>query len=424
MLSENERLGSVSIMSRSGNVLMAVRSLRRNKTRSLLTMIGVIIGVMSVVLVISIGEGIKHQIGAQTEHLGKDLITIRPGQLLGSSADIFSTQIFTGARYQNGSLTSDDLNTIAKTPGVSGAGPLSIVRSGVQSSEQQQIDNSITVIGTSPLLPVLLRQSLSYGAFFNDDSTMTDKVILGSNAAAKLFEERVPLGQSLTILGHQFIVIGIFNDFSPLPLSSEVNFNNAAFIPYSSAQSITNNNTPLYEVLARPGDTTLTDSVVASMTGRLLAAHGGQHDFSVLKQSDSAAVTNSILRLLTVLISGFAAIAVVVGGIGIMNIMLVSVAERMHEIGIRKALGATNRQILAQFMTEATVLSLTGGAIGLMLSFLIAGAITLATNITPLITWQVILIASVMSVGVGIIFGSFPALKAARKDPIAALRNE
>ncbi len=389
-------------------------------------MLGVIVGVMSVVLVVGIGEGIRHQVGAQTEHLGKDLITIRPGQLPGRpSPGVFGTSnVLAGLNMSTGgTLSSKDLDTVTKTPGVAGAVPLSVVGDGVISPERSH-KYDMLVMGTNPGLPAILHQGLAYGAFFLGDTASSDKIVLGAHAAELLYDEHVPLGQGLTILGHQFIVVGVLNDFQTAPLSVDADFNNVVFLPYATAQAITNGNSPTYEILARPVAVDQTETVVGRLRDNLVTAHGGQHDFTVLKQGQTLAVTDEILHLLTVLISGVAAISLLVGGVGIMNVMLVSITERMQEVGIRKALGATDRQILMQFVTEATVLSLTGGLIGIALSFVVAAAIALATSLTPVITWQVVVITCAVSVGIGVIFGSVPALKAARKDPIAALRNE
>ncbi len=414
-------------MASSGNIRIAVRSLRRNKTRSLLTMLGIIIGVMSVVLVVGIGEGIKHEVNSQADQLGKDLITVLPGRLLmpSPSSLLSAGSALTGLSGSSGAvLSNDDLQLISRTPGVGAAVPLSTVQSDVVSDERPKPLTDLVVLGTSPRLPDVTHQSLAFGAFFTDGDTMADKVVLGSNAASSLFDERVPLGQSLRILGHQFIVVGIMNDVQAAPFAAGTDMNNAVFLPYASALAITNNDSPIFEVLARPADQSRAALVVQRLTSTLLTAHGGQHNITVMKLSDASVVTNNVLRLLAVSISGVAAVLLLVGGIGIMNIMLVSVTERMHEIGIRKAIGATDRQILLQFMTEATVLSLSGGFIGLLLSLLISGAVVLTTNITPMITWQVVIAALTVSVGVGILFGSVPALHAARRDPISALRNE
>lgn len=409
-----------------GNVRTAVRNLRRNKMRSLLTMLGIIIGVSSVVLVVGIGEGIKHQISTQTDHLGKDLITVRPGRLFTrqtSGAFGMGSGLADLGLHLGGSLTSKDISTVTDTPGISGAAPLSVVNSGVTSGERNGTYNML-VIGTNSQLPAMLHQSLAYGSFFDEDGTSIDKVVLGSGAAQALFDEHVPLGQTLSVLGHQFIVVGILNEFQSTPFSADADFNNAVFIPYVSAQAITNDNAPIYEILARPSHPAQTDAAVEQISRRLSAIRGGNNDFSVLKQDQTLAVTNQILRLITFFIAGVAAIATLVGGVGIMNVMLVSVTERMHEIGIRKALGATNRQITMQFLAEAVVLSATAGCIGIICSFAVEGILWLLVDLTPGITWQLAAGAFLGSIAAGILFGSVPALKAARKEPIAALRNE
>ena len=404
-----------------GHVRTAVTMLRRNKGRSFLTMVGIIFGVTSVVTIVSIGEGVKYQINAQTEHLGKDLITIRPGQLLSPSATFTGlTQPLQGL---SGQLSGADVTAVTKTGGVAEAAPLSIVSGGVTSGENGRHFN-VPVIGTTSALPGLLNQSLAFGAFFSTDMTGSDKVVLGSHLSRALFDDNVPLGQSVTMLGHQFIVVGIFNDFQTAPLSIDVDFNNVAFIQYASAASISNSSSPIYEILARPTHVSQTDTVVSRLTSSLLIAHGGQQDFTVLKQSQTIAVADRILNLLTALTAGVAAIALLIGGIGIMNVMLVSVTERMHEVGIRKAVGATNRQILGQFITEATVLSVAGAILGIALSAVVAVALRVFSPLAPVVTWQVALIACVVAIGIGVLFGSAPALKAARKDPIEALRNE
>ncbi len=407
-----------------GDIKIAFKTLRRNKVRSLLTMLGVIIGVASVVTVVSIGEGVKQQVNAQTEHLGKDLITIRPGQLLPQSViNQLSNSGLLGNIGTIGSLSNQDVNTVSKTAGVASVVPLSLVTGNVISNEFNRPYNAL-VIGTNSQLPDILHQGMEYGAFFSDDPSDLNKVVIGSHVAQVLYSENVPLGQSLTILGQQFVVEGIFNQFQPAPLSVDVDFNNAVFIPYTTAEQITNNSSPIYEILARPQNTNQTSLVASNLRNNLLVAHGGQHNFTVLEQSQTLSVTDNILNLLTALIGGVAAVALLVGGIGIMNVMLVSIAERMHEIGIRKAVGATNRQILSQFMIEAAVLSVTGGFVGIMLSLVVDLCLRIFTTLTPTINWPVLVLAFAVSVGIGLLFGTVPALQAARKDPIEALRNE
>lgn len=397
-----------------------MKSLRRNRWRSLLTMLGIVIGVASVVTIVSISQGVQDQVGAQSDHLGKDLITIRPGQLLNTSslggwAAPWATL--------GGQLNDSDIATVGKTPGVATSAPLSIVSGGVTSGENKK-HFDVPVIGTTGQLPSLLNQQLAFGAFFSDDPTGVDKVVVGQHIAQLLYDENVPLGQTLSILGHPFIVVGILDTYETAPLSLDIDLNDAVLIQYSAARAVTNNNTPLYEILARAVHQNLTDAVEGRLNAGLLAAHGGQQDFTVLKQSQAVAVTGRMLNLLTALTSGMAIISLLIGGIGIMNVMLVSVTERIHEVGVRKAVGATNRQILEQFMMEAAVLSVAGAVIGIVIAGLVIAALRVFTPLAPAVTWQVALIAMGVSIVVGMLFGSAPALKAARKDPIEALRNE
>jgi putative ABC transport system permease protein len=403
-----------------GNFKTAMQVLRSVKWRSFLTMLGVIIGVASVVTIVSIGEGVKHQISGQINHLGKDLLTVRPGGSESSSSGINDFGLFAGVD-NTGALPSKDVQTIEKTKGVKLAVPLSLVTGKIKAD---YTDPQAIIIGTTQDLPTALNQTIQYGAFFDSGDYGNNVAIIGSVVAARLFNEDVPLGRTLTINGQSFVVDGIFNQFDIPPLSLDVDFNNAVFIPYQTAETITNDTSPIYEILAKPNDPSSTNAVASAIEANLKQAHGGQTNFSVLEQNQSLAASNKILNLLTALIGGVAAISLLVGGIGIMNVMLVSVTERMHEIGIRKAIGATNRQILNQFVIESTVLSLAGGIIGLILALLADLTLTVTTSLTPEINWQIAVLATAVSVLVGVVFGSIPALKAARKDPIAALRND
>lgn len=401
----------------------AVKSVSSNKMRSSLTMLGIVVGVVSVVSIVSIGEGVKHQIQTQIDHFGKDLITIRPGNerdVAGASALTTINSILDA--NEHGSLSDKDIVAVKRTKNVQYEAPLAIVGGRVSGGDHNP--GSITVVGTTEDFADMLNQKITYGSNLDDSMTNATTAILGSRVAERMFDDPVPLGRSFTIRGEQFFVAGIFDDFDTAPFSSEINFNNAIYIPYDTAQNVVNSSAATYEILARPSSASETDTVIRDLKKNIANAHGGQKDFSVLTHAQSAEVSNGILNLMTALIAGVAAISLLVGGIGIMNIMLVSVAERMHEIGIRKAVGATNRQILDQFVTEAAVLSLAGGIIGIIMAFIIDISLRLTTSLQPIITWQVVVAALAVSLLVGIVFGSAPALKAARKDPINALRNE
>ena len=403
-----------------GHVKSAVNSLRNSKSRSMLTVLGVVVGVVSVVSIVSIGEGVKHQIRSQINHVGKDLITVRPGNPQDSGAVIkgIGSSVATPA----GTLSTDEVDIVGKTRDVALSAPISIVSGHVSGGDHNP--GNVAVIGTTDKLANALHESIAYGDNLDSSSKFASTAILGAHVAERMFDESVPLGRSFTIRGEEFHVAGIFNEMAISPFSSDIDFNNAVYIPYDTAQRITDNSAATYEILIRPTSPAKTDAVISAVTRNLAAHRGGQQDFSVLTHAQSAEVTSQILDLMTALIGGVAAISLIVGGIGIMNIMLVSVAERRHEIGIRKAVGATNRQILEQFMIESAVLSLTGGILGVIISYFINITLRLTTSLQPIITWQVVSAALFVSLAVGVLFGSVPALKAARKDPINALRNE
>jgi putative ABC transport system permease protein len=397
-------------------------SVRGAKLRSFWTMLGVIIGVTSVITVVAIGEGVKQQVAGQIHHLGSNFITIRSAQLeTGSDANNSQANLLSGLSV-SGPLTVNDIDTVASTKGVAESAPLTIT-SGTVKSSQGDYNNGF-VIGTSDSLPSLLNQSLAFGSFFNSLNDGQNVAVLGENASNSLFNESVPLGRSFLFHGQSFLVVGIFNQFTDTPLSAQADFNNAIFIPNGIAESLTNNTAPTYEIVARPTAADQTATVAAHIRSRLNSAHGGQSGFEVLTGNQNIVANDSILELLTRLIAGVAAISLLVGGIGIMNVMLVSVAERTHEIGIRKAVGATNVQILSQFMIESTLLSLTGGLIGIVLSFAIDLGLRVATTLEPSISWQIVAVATGVTLVIGIVFGSVPAFKAARKHPIEALRSE
>jgi putative ABC transport system permease protein len=385
-------------------------------------MMGIIIGIVSVVTIVSIGEGVKQQVTAQINHLGEDLITVRPGQIVNRDKDGKITGVNLFAGYTStGVLTNDDVQTVQKTTGVKQAVPLSIV-AGTLSFDKRPYAG-YTVIGTTPELPDALKQKVMYGDFFSSSDGNQNGAVIGTGVAEDVFGQDVPLGQSFDFQGQTFVVRGIFDEFKSAPLSLEIDFNRAVFIPYEVTQELTSQKVSIYEILAQ-SKTGSADTTAAAITKNLTKAHGNQTDFTVLKQSDSLGVSGNLLNLLTRFIGGIAAISLLVGGIGIMNVMLVSVTERMQEIGIRKAIGATSRQIMNQFLVEATVLSVIGGIIGVVVSLIINGILRAFTDLQPVMSWQIVALAAGVSLAVGIIFGTAPALKAARKDPIQALRNE
>lgn len=405
----------------TGNFKIAMDSIKNAKWRSFLTMLGIIIGVVSVVTIVSIGEGVKKQVSNQISHLGPDLITIRPGKTVTRDKAGNISRVNYLSTFAGNALSETDLKAIQQSRNVDSAVPMSFV-TGTPKVQDREYDKGF-IFGTTEGLPDALNQKIEFGAFFSSDDASKDVAVIGKHVAEDLFQEQVPIGRSMQIRGQNFVVLGVFEQFDTTSIVPGTDYNSAIFIPIGAGKKINNGQTSIQQVLAKPVKPELTNDAVNAIHDSLLNAHAGQDDFTILKQEDNIAITNNILNLLTGLISGIAAISLIVGGIGIMNIMLVSVTERTREIGVRKAVGATSHQILAQFIIEAAVLSFVGGLIGVVCSLLANFFIRVFTNLQPLITFPIMFVAVVVALFVGMLFGVAPALQAARKDPIQALRS-
>lgn len=402
------------------NVKMALSSLKQSKMHSFLTMFGIIVGVSSVVTMVSLGEGFKQQIRRQVEQTGTDTISIRPGRFVTRN----DKGEVTGINLLNslgGSVISErEIDIIAKTPDVKTVVPFSIV-TGLPSIEGNEYTKG-TILATTEAAPLILNQKIQHGYFFEKESTERNVAVIGRAVADELFKEEAPVGKALTIRGENFIVTGIFEEFPTININAGRDFNTTVFIPYLSAKRISGGNLPMFEVLVKPTTPDQVHAVADALHARLKADRSGQEDFTILKSEENVLLADNVLELATTMISGIAAISLLVGGIGIMNIMFALVTERTREIGIRKAIGANNQQILSQFLIEAVTLSVVGGVIGIMLSLLANAAFRIWTNLEPVINIPIMCIALGVSILVGMLSGVIPAFRAARKDPIEALR--
>ncbi|MBA3757980.1 ABC transporter permease [Candidatus Saccharibacteria bacterium] len=406
----------------SGNVKAAVNSLRTSKWRSLLTMLGIIIGVSSVVTIVSLGQGLKNQILGQINQLGSDVVTVRSGKIVNEDNGGGSSLNFLGL-FSASTLSDADVTALKELPSAKAVVPMAFVTNSAKSGNSQ-LDN-VFVIGTSPEMSQVLNQKVKYGEFFTQDSEDTNFAVIGPNIAHKIYGELNPVGQSIEVLGESFVIRGILSQSSGGLFSiAQTDFNSAVFIPFSHAKRLTDNRLNILQIVVRGQNPDNLDPTIEEVKKTLLSTHKGQENFSVLKQYELLSIASGVVNTITGFISGIAAISLLVGGIGIMNIMLVSVSERTREIGIRKALGATNRQILSQFLVEGMALSIGGGLIGIIASAVIYFGLRIYTDLQPVITLPVVALAVLVSVSLGIIFSVAPALKAARKDPIQALRGD
>lgn len=406
----------------SGNYRLAIARVRAAKTHSVLTMFGIIVGIVSVVTIVSLGEGVKRQVVNQSGKLGSNVLTVRPGNFVerDSSGDIVRVDAAQAYGFGSGSLSERDIQVINQVPDVSNVIPLNLFQTDVVSGDVSYSDGF--VLGTDAIFPDVIQNDIAYGNYFTDGEEGRNLAVIGRRVAEQLFKENIPIGQAFTVRGEEFIVRGVFDEFGSSVLGQGIDLNKAVFVPRPALKKLAGDSALLTQILVRT-KTDKAGQVVVGLRSQLKEAHGGAQDFTILKQDENITIASDMFKLLTKFVVVIGIVSLAVGGIGIMNIMLASVSERTYEIGIRKAVGATNRQIRNQFMAEAVVLGLVGGALGVIGSFATSFLIRISTNLHPVISWPVVGLAVVASLIVGIVFGTVPAVKAARKDPITALRG-
>ncbi len=387
---------------------IAMRALNANKVRSALTMLGVIIGVAAVILLVSIGTGVQSQITGQIAGLGSNLLYIFPGDVEsgggppGSGAGKKLT--LDDASYLQSRLGSSNL----VIPELAGAGSFrhynKTMNGQITASDENVGDASIGTIATGRW----------YGR--GESVGAARVVVLGSGVRDELFPGRDPIGSSMDINGQPFRIIGVLEKKGG---GFGGNQDNIVSIPLSTAQTLLATK-DVSVLLVRVSEAKDVDTVKAQAQIALRPRFGDQ--FTVFTQEQTLSFLGTILGTLTAMLAGLASISLLVGGIGIMNIMLVSVSERTREIGIRKAVGARTYDILSQFVIEAMVLSILGGVIGILVGA--GGSLALRGVVATEVTWWAVTLAFFFSAAVGVFFGVYPAFRASRLDPIEALRYE
>lgn len=401
---------------------VAVRSLAANKLRSGLTMLGMVIGVAAVIALVAVGSGAQAQVTAQFEGLGSNLLTISSGaiSLRGVSMGAASAQ----------SLTNDDVVAIVRlASSVSAIAPqYSISAQAVYGNKNTQT----TALGVTPEYLTVRNYQVARGRFIDslDLINQAKVAVLGATVAEDLFGGALvdPLGKTIKINRQNYQIVGLL---ASKGLGGFQNLDDQMFIPLSTAQIKFGGagNTSLQAINVQVVSADKMEWAKAELTAILRARHGlaaGQpDDFTVFDQTQIVETIGEVTQTFTVLLGSIAAISLVVGGIGIMNIMLVSVTERTREIGIRKAVGAKRRDILAQFLAEAVVLSIVGGVIGILAGYGAAQVVApLLGGTRALVTPGSVVMGLSVSIGMGLFFGTYPASRAASLHPIEALRYE
>ncbi len=397
----------------------AHQSLRATRMRTALTVLGITIGIASITLILSLSSGISKVVSSQVDALGGNIAIIRPGVPTKDINDLSNPTPYQG--FATSTITQRDAQDIAALDNVSATAPIMVIN-GTVKADKTAPDHT-PIVASSPDLISIANISMRDGQFI-DSVTNRDTAVIGNQLSVDLFGTDNSIGRTFKIREQSFTVIGVLKRTNDPINFNNINFDNAAIISLESGKSLNRDVAQIQQINVRASSVDTLPGVMSDISALLDKNHDKQKDYTILSGGDIAEPTNQLFLMIGSVTTAIASISLIVGGVGVMNIMLVNVAERTREIGLRKAVGASNGNIIGQFMAEALIMSLLGGVIGYVIGYLLAFIISSSfLTFDPAFTWQIAATALGISVIVGGLFGLYPAIRAARKDPIESLRQ-
>lgn len=402
----------------ANHIQNAYQSLRSSKTRSGLTMLGVTIGIASITAILALSGGASKLIDDQVEVLGGNIAIIRPGATEGPVTSI--TNINSHRDFAASTLTESDVVYAKNTKHVQSAAPLMILSGRVKADSIAPTNSPI--VASTPELASISNLQVREGQFL-DSSIKQNTAVVGTQLSIDIFGTESSIGKTVHIRGKPFTVVGVLKTQNDPINYNQVDFDNSVIINFASGKSLNHSVVQIQQINIQADSITNLNDIIKHLDQTLTASHKGEQDFSILSGDQIAQPTSQLFYTIAAVTTAIAAISLLVGGIGIMNIMLVTVVERTREIGIRKALGASNSDISWQFLIESLAISIGGGIAGYVSGYVVAFGISTFLTFNPIINWQIAAIAMAVSVIMGTVFGIYPALRASRKNPIESLRQ-
>jgi putative ABC transport system permease protein len=397
----------------------ARQSLKSNRMRSNLTMLGITIGVASITTILALSGGASKIVSSQVDALGGNIAVIRPGAASESPLRDLA-QFPTPQHFATSTLTENDLTTIQSIEHVASVAPMMILSGSIKGESSAPINTAI--IATTPALEDISGLKVQDGQFL-DSHLSPYTTVIGPQLSVDVFGTEASIGKMIAIRGQSFTIIGVLKRQNNPINYNGVDFDESVIIGQDAGRTLNQGALQIQQIDVRSDTIGNLGKVIADTNKSLLKNHLGEADFSVLSGDQIAQPTNRLFTAIAGTTTAIAGISLLVGGIGIMNIMLVSVAERTREIGIRKALGAGNGDIVAQFLIESLALSIGGGISGYVIGYVVAFAISSFLPFFPIFSWEIAGLAIGVSLVIGTLFGIYPAVRASRKDPIDALRQ-